>query len=275
MLLILLLNSCGNKDENVEINYYKENKIKRVERYMYSYKFGKVDTTTKELNWVDEYDSLGNAVRYMYFQKGNSYFEVDTSDGRTIDTIKATQNFDKNGNIISTVHYDKDSKIEFKSSYIYNNSNKIIDFVRYDKYGDMDFKSHKEYNKNGKLVTFIDTDLTEKSTKISTIIYDGELSKEIIVKDNNMNLISKNILVYHNDSITITEDYDSTNSPIIRNEYKFKNKLLISEKQIDLKTKQTTYEILNRYNDLNLKIESISYSNGEPFILYKSVYYKY
>jgi hypothetical protein len=275
LLLISLLNSCANKGESVEINYYKENKIRRVEQYMYTYKFGKVDTTSKELNRVAEYDSLGNEIRYMYFQKGNSYFEVDTSDGRSIDSIIVIQNFDNNGNIISSIHYDKDGEIEYKSTNTYNNSNKLIDFIRYDKYGSMELKSHNEYDNKGKLLISTSIDLNNKSTEITTIKYDGDISNEIIVSDNNKKIISKNVLVTENDSLTIYDDYDSTNNAINRSEYKFKNKQLIGHKNIDLKTKFTTYESINRYNELNLKIESVSYSNGEPSILYKYFYYKY
>ena len=50
-----------------------------------------------------------------------------------------------------------------------------------------------QYSPKNKLIKNTSVNLNDKTTEITTINYDGDKSKEIIVSDNNNKFISKNI----------------------------------------------------------------------------------
>ena len=274
---IILFWGCNFSRDNEtkeNINYYKLNKIRRVEQYNYVFKFGKIDSTTKELYSANEYDSLGNEIKSVYFFKDYS-MTVDTSDGKLMDSMVTVQTYDKKGNKIGSISYDKDGKLNYKSTITYNEFNKIVDLIQYDSYGDIENKVHNVYDNNGDLISSTSNDLKEKIIKITKIKMNGDIAKEIVETDENSKLLEKYILINHNDSTTIYEKYDSTDKPIIRMENKLYKKVLIGSKEIDLKTNTINYEYRIKLNEMNLPIEQISYINGEPSIFYKYVYYKF
>jgi hypothetical protein len=276
-IIIIFLNSCNfNKVSEIKenVNYYKLNKIRRVEQYNYSFKFGEIDSTTKELYSVNEYDTLGNEIKSIYYFKDYST-TVDTSDGKQIDSLVTVQAYDKKGNKIAIISYDKDGNLNYKSNITYNELNKIIDIIQYDSYGNVENKVHNIYDKKGDLISSTSNDLKNKNIKITKIKMNGDIAKEILETDENSKILEKYILINYNDSTSIYEKYDSTLKPVIRTENKLYKKNIVASKEIDLKSNTINYEYRIKLNELNLPIEQIAYYNGEPSILYKYVYYKF
>ena len=274
-ILIISCSSNKKKDAIEEINYYKLNKIKRVEKYQYDYKFGVIDSSTKELEMAFEYDTLGNEIKSIYYIKTYS-LTVDTSDGTLMDSMYTIKTYNKNGNVISTVSYDEEGKIDYKTTTTYNEDNKIVDYIIYDANGTLEYKNHNTFDDNGYWISSTSNDLKKNSVKITTVVKrDGDIEKEVKETDDKSNLIERYVLKVHNDSISIYENYDSLNTLYNRIESKLYKKIIIGSKSINLKNNSTNYEYRKKLNEMNLPIEETSYSNGEPSIFYKYVYYKF
>ncbi|MCF8342721.1 MAG: hypothetical protein K9I82_17220 [Chitinophagaceae bacterium] len=276
-ITILIISCSSNKinDAKEEINYYKLNKIKRVEKYQYDYKFGVVDSSTKELEMAFEYDTLGNEIKSIYYYKQYS-LTVDTSDGTLMDSMYTIKTYNKNGNVISTISYDEVGKINYKTTTTYNENNKIIDYIQYDANGALEYKNHNTFDNNGYWISSTSNDLKKNSVKITTVVKrDGDIEKEVKETDDKSNLIERYVLKVHNDSISIYENYDSLNTLYSRIESKLYKKIIIGSKSINLKNNLTNYEYRKKLNEMNLPIEEISYTEGEPSIFYKYVYYKF
>jgi hypothetical protein len=274
-VLIISCSNNKNKEAKEDINYYKLNKIKRVEQYRYDFKFGAVDSSSKELEMAFEYDTLGNEIKSVYYYKNYS-LNVDTSDGTIMDSMFTIKTYDKNGNEISTISYDKVGNIDNKTTTSYNEFNKIVDYVRYDANGSLEYKNHNIFDNNGYWLSSTSNDLKNKSVKITTVVQrDGEFEKEVKVTDDKSNFIERDVLKVYNDSIRIYENYDSLNNVYSRTEIKLYNKITVGLKVTDIRTNTIDYGYLKKLNKMNLPIEETSYSNGEPSLFYKYVYYKF
>ena len=274
---ILIIGCKSNKDIDAkeDINYYKLNKIKRVEQYRYDFKFGVVDSSSKELEMAFEYDTLGNEIKSIYYYKNYS-LTVDTSDGKIMDSMFTIKTYDKKGNVISAISYNEVGKIDYKSTTTYNENNKIVDYIQYDANGALEYKNHNTFDDNGYWISSISNDLKKNSEKITTVVKrDGDIEKEVKETDDKSNLIKRDVLKVHNDTIRIYENYDSLNKVYSKTEIKLYNKIIVGLKVIDLKTNTIDYGYLKKLNKMNLPIEETSYSNGEPSIFYKYVYYKF
>jgi hypothetical protein len=275
--LIILLNSCSikkNKEVKDVINYYKLNKIQRVEKYQYDYKFGEVDSSTKELEMATEYDTLGNEIKSIFYIKNYS-IPIGDSDGNRMDSLVTVKKYDKKGNEISTISYDEVGKIYYKTITTYNEYNKVLDYVRYDDNGALEYKIQNLFDNNGSLVTSTSNDLKNKSVKITTVQMDGDIEKEIKETDDKSKLIERYVLKVRNDSMTIYEKYDSLNKLYSRTETKLYKKIIVGSKDINLRTNTTNYEYRKKLNEMNLPMEETSYTEGEPSKFYKYVYLKY
>jgi hypothetical protein len=275
---IILIISCSNNKNNEtkeDINYYKLNKIKRVEKYQYDFKFGVVDSTTKELEMVYEYDTLGNEIKSIYYSKNYSV-TFDNSDEMKMDSMVTIKTYDKKGNEISTIGYDEVGKIYFKTTSTYNEFNRVVDYVRYDENGALEDKMHNIFDNKGNLVSSTSNDFKNKSVKITTVLeMEGDIEKEVNETDDKSNLIQRYVLKLHNDSISIYDNYDSLNILSSRTEMIWYKKIIVGSKNINLRTNSTNYEYRKKLNEMNLPKEETSYTDGEPSEFYKYVYYKF
>jgi hypothetical protein len=274
-ILIISCNSNKKKDAIEEINYYKLNKIKRVEKYQYDYKFGVIDSTTKELEMAFEYDTLGNEIKSIYYLKNYSV-TFDNSDGIRMDSMITIKKYDIKGNQISSIGYDEVGKIYYKTTTTYNEFNKAIDYVRYDENGDLEDKMSNVYDNKGNLISSTSNDLKNKSVSITTVLKrDGDIEEELKVTDDKSNLIQRYLSKVHNDSISTIEIYDSLNQLYSITENELYKKIIVGSKNINVRTKKINYEYRKKLNEMNLPIEEISYTEGEPSMFYKYVYIKY
>jgi hypothetical protein len=276
-ILIISCSSNKKKAAKEEINYYKLNKIKRVEKYQYDYKFGVVDSSSKELVTVNEYDTMGNKIKDIYYSKNNS-IPIDNFDGIRMDSTVTILKYDLKGNNISTIGYDKIGKISHKDTTTYNEFNDAVDFVSYDENGDLMKTIHYVYDNNGYLISSTRNELKSKLILIDSVLQrDGNIEKEKILTDEKSNLIFRETLKVHNDSTEIYEKYYGLDKSIYRTERKLYKKINIGFKLVDVSTNKDIWGYLIKLNEMNLPIEENIYTEGEPskskFIKY--VYFKF
>lgn len=240
--LIVLLPSLLPNQEKVK-GGFRECRV-----YDFHYKKGVLDTSSKKLMDIDNFDQNGNLTeRYDYH-----FF-----DGK----LKRKYIYDSNDRMIEDARIYNDSIFSFKTNFIYDNSGKLIEEIKQERSHCIDFFATKEEN-------------VEISRKIyinkTKYIYNdkGKLIEEIIFYES---LSDKHrFFEYDKDGKLIRNWFSDTGSGSIYN-YNEKNELIarIYYSQAGVVSEKYTYS----YDDSGrLTEELISFPDGSEYIKIENKY---
>lgn len=133
-------------------NIFTINKIKSCAVYKYTYKFGVIDSLSKKLTSLNEYDKLGNLSSQLFNDNITKYKYQDTT-------------------LIESVSYDMTGEINEKRRFYYNGKS-IIDSI-YDKGGLYAGRIIKYVDSYGRDSISTDYDKKGKATLILKRFYDN------------------------------------------------------------------------------------------------------
>jgi hypothetical protein len=270
----LLLNSCtsitdSSNTNREQENYYKINKVRVVKEYWYDYKYGKLDSASKDLFLIRYSDKLGNITKTVFYHKnlkfkngyGDMYYEIDSNE--FINTIK----YDTNGNVLEEITKSGKGLIVSKETF---KNNLLESNLRYDSIGKVESKSFYTYD-SGKLISKKEYDGSGNLIENLVQSFQGELLKSY-------ELYQKGELVERR-----TLEKGSKKGNLSYLVFDKKDSLIVKFKTIAEANSFVNYIYLDKYNfpkksytykylKNNLMDSQIWYTNNEPDRLIKCEY---
>lgn len=263
IFFITLIFSCTNSN-NYELkpNYYKIEGIKKVEEYQIDYKFGVIDSTTKELRKITFYDNNGNP---------NYETEYYTING-VLDSNVTNFKYDKFGNLIEEKNLVTNGKINSYIKYEYNDANEQIKMIHFDEFGNIDYTKEFLYDK-GEKVQINEYDSKNEMRRITKLKYKDGYESEVLVFNKLNQLTSKKLLIKVDNEIVYMDEYNEESKLIRKTESKYKNGFEISFKIIDDSPISGLF-FESFYNENNLINKTISYTDNKPYFISEYKYFK-
>lgn len=249
--------SCNSNSTNEDIqkekNPYMVTKVKEERTYSYSYKFGSLDSSSKELERIKFYDTNGRLIKEIWyhqtFEKENDDLFSDYKE--ILDSTTYLIKYNTDGNKTTFEHINRYGKLESKTEYFYKN-NLLDNLTSYDSTGRLESKviyeydgeniNHmKEYDNIGKLIGV--TNYFYKNgieIKFESFKNDTLFEKDTLIEDKSKNdrLFScyssymPNWAKRHEtkigDTLGITTYYDKNNIEIVRIVKKLSKGLIIN-----------------------------------------------
>lgn len=162
----------SNEQENFQKEFVKRN-IQFLNGYEYLFKFGKVDSSSKFLNIVQQLDSKGNLIKTLKYKRPDSVeYPVDSIFNK----------FDSNGNLIESVEVVNEPTFNFDAQFksvkqtllsTYNSNSKRISLESY-RNDVLLFKTAYKYNSDGNVEEYISYDGKGKLTDKTIYKYSGK-----------------------------------------------------------------------------------------------------
>lgn len=230
-------------------------KVRKMVVYEYKFNLNNIDTNTKRIQQVEEYDTIGNVQKSVFFFN-------NTDSLITINTPQLKNQFS-----FQSIR----GKDTMSGMRIYNNENQLIEIDNYNKDG---YKSVVQLKyKNEQLLQITKTDWKGNITSTTNNKYEDGVLVEQITKNkegkeqkvenkySTNNNIEKSYLVSlnsQNPSFVISETY--VNGLLVKRIEK-NSKSGFNEKKIEIK-----------YNNYKLKSEETIFENDIPIDYYKYIY---
>ncbi len=264
---IILFVGCSTK-ENVksEPNYYKIEGISRVEEYWIDYNNGIIDSSTKELRMVREYNSNGKPitdVEYYTYRNDNYEYVKDSN------TLYYT--YDKLDNLIEEKQILSNGEINSLVKYEYNDKNeqtKMLVFRENEITRKLDYSF-----KDGKKVKSIETNSNNEVTTIIEFKYKNNIETEVLYYNKLNILTSKKVLTKVENGIQYWDEFDGEGKLVRKNETKYQNGFIVSDRIID-ESPISGLQFESFYNDKNLIVKTIHYMENEPKFVSQYIYTK-
>ena len=263
LLIIIIFIGCVSEDSiKVKPNYYKIEGIKKVEEYLIYYKYGVIDTASKELKNIAYYNINGNPI-----------FDTEyyTIKGK-LDSNVTNYIYDDFGNLIESKNLLSNGKINSLIRYEYNKNNELIKLLNFDEFENIYFKKEFLYN-NGENIQIIETDSKNEIKSIKKYKYKDGFESEILVYNKLNQLISKKVLTKIENGIVYMDEYNEENKLIRKTESKYENGFEVSFRIID-ETVISGLFFESFYNEKKLKIKTIHYMDNEPHFISEYIYFK-
>lgn len=270
-LLFLTFASCKQTNQS---DFNEEAKAKFIalniqyaKTYEYEYRFGEVDTVSKFLVKLVEFNKVGVPIRKEEYHRSEYSKEYDKLsiysydlENKLIETIIQNSNglikniirekYDNNQNT-ERVFYNNDGVLTDKVSYKHDKHGNCIELISYDEEGKISYKTISKYSANNKLIEQKQFDNKGKQESIFKVIENKDGRNEIHHYDQNNELKYKNIYILG------------------------ENKLIKSIEWIDVKEGSSSKDEY-KYDENNLLIENIMYeNNGEPKSIERTEYIKF
>lgn len=263
LLIIIIFIGCVNEDSiKVKPNYYKIEGIKKVEEYLIYYKYGVLDTTTKELKKITFYDKNGNP------KYDTEYYTING----LLDSNVTNYSYDNFGNLIESKNLLSNGKINSLIRYEYNQKNELIKLLNFDEFENIYFKKEFLYI-NGENIQITETDSKNEIKSIKKFKYKDGFESETLVYNKLNQLISKKVLTKIENGIVYMDEYNEENKLIRKTESKYENGFEVSFRIID-ETAISGLFFESFYNEKKLEIKTIHYMDNEPHFISEYIYFK-
>ena len=264
---IILFVGCSTKENlKSEPNYYKIEGISRGEEYWMDYNNGTIDSSTKELRMVTEYNSNGNPitdVEYYTYRNDNYEYVKDSN------TLYYT--YDKLDNLIEEKQILSNGEINSLVKYEYNDKNeqpKMLVFRENEITRKLDYSY-----KDGKKVKSIETNSKNEVISIIEYKYKNNIETEVLVYNKLNVLTSKKVLTKVENGIQYWDEFDEEGKLIRKNETKYENGFIVSDRIID-ESPISGLQFESFYNEKNLIVKTINYMENEPKFVSQYIYIK-
>jgi hypothetical protein len=232
----------------------RDSRVKKLLITEYKFNLNNIDTNTKRIQQVEEYDTNGNILKSIFFFN-------NTDSLTTINVPQVNNHF-----LYQTIR----GKDTLRGERIYNSENKLIEIVNYNKIG---LKSSEQYKyKSNQLIQITQTDWN--GNVISTTnnnFEDGLLVEQITNKKNSEQLIVKNKYSINNKLKKSYTVFINNIPKIIITEY-YDNEFLIKRVEVNSNSNVKEKRTEIKYNKDKLKMEETIFENNTPILYYK---YKY